>query len=105
MKILHLIFVLAAAAEIAIPASIGLPVMNQELERGLALAIVAASPHSALCAEAEAVYTQARALLPRIHGLRQPELADLQAKVKELRMALDLIPGAEDPPEKPTYLC
>jgi hypothetical protein len=71
-------------------------ILNAELERSLALANVAATRHSVFRAEAEAVYSRARALLPKISGVTADEQAELEAKIKELGMALDLVPGTMD---------
>jgi hypothetical protein len=42
------------------------------------------------------VYTRAKTLLPQLSGLSADELAPLEAKLKELAMALDLVPGTMD---------
>lgn len=71
-------------------------ILNAELERSLALANVAATRRSVFRAEAEAGYSRARALLPKVSGVTADELAELEAKLKELGMALDLVPGTMD---------
>ncbi|MGC9946787.1 MAG: hypothetical protein ABSF64_10505 [Bryobacteraceae bacterium] len=71
-------------------------ILNADLERGLALAGVAATRHSVFRTQAEAIYNRAKALLPNLSGLTADELAELQAKLKDLAMALDLVPGTMD---------
>jgi hypothetical protein len=46
MKFLHFIFLLAVAAGIGVPAVLGVPMVNTELDRGIAMANVAATPQS-----------------------------------------------------------
>lgn len=94
MRFLHLVFLVAVAAEVPIPASLGQRAIQMELDRGLALAHVAATEQSVFCLQAEKIYAQIRTLLPKIGGMDARERAELQAKVRDLRMALDLIPGA-----------
>lgn len=71
-------------------------ILNVDLERGLALANVAAGKHSVFRSQAEAIYNRARALLPRLSRLTAAEQKDLETKLKELGMALDLVPGTMD---------
>jgi hypothetical protein len=71
-------------------------ILNADLERSIALAGVAATRHSVFRAQAENVYVRAKALLPKLSGLTAEELAQLEAKLKELEMALDLVPGTMD---------
>ncbi len=71
-------------------------ILHADLERSLALASVAATRHSVFTAQAEAVYRRAKVLLPQLSGATAEELADLEAKLKELGMALDLVPGTMD---------
>ncbi len=78
-----------------------LRILNGEIDRGLALGNVAATRRSAFYAQAEAVYTGTTALLAKISGLEGGELARLERKLKELRMALDLVPGGMDLEEEP----
>jgi len=94
MKVLHLAFLLAVAAGMAVPASIGVPMMHTELERGIALASVAATTQSVLYSHAQEVYGQVQILLPNIRGLSGPQHAALTARVTDLRMALEIVPGA-----------
>jgi hypothetical protein len=96
MKILHFIFLLAVAAEIGVPASLGVPMVNTELDRGIAMANVAATAESVFYEQAEEVYVKARTLLPRISGLSSDDRIALRTRVTDLRMALELVPGATE---------
>ena len=96
MRVLHFIFLLAVAAELSVPAVLGVPMVNTELDRGIAMANVAATPQSVFYAQAEQVYVQVRMLLPRIGGLTRTDHTALEAKVGDLRMALELVPGATE---------
>jgi hypothetical protein len=101
MWLLHLIFLFAVAAEIPIPASLGQRIIHMELDRGLALANVAATEQSVFCLQAEKIYAGVKALLPKISGMDEHGRAELEARVRDLGMALDLIrtgSGGEDPP-------
>ena len=80
-------------------------ILNADLERGLALASVAATRHSVFRSQAEAMYTRAKTLLPKLSGLTAEELAQLEAKLKELSMALELVPGTMDLEEEPAAFC
>jgi len=80
-------------------------ILDAELDRGLALANVAASRRSVFRAQAEGVYTQVRALLPRMSGLSRAELAELEWKLKELSMALELAAGATDAEREMATCC
>jgi len=71
-------------------------ILNADLERSLALASVAATRHSVFRSQAEAMYTRAKNLLPKLYGATAEERAQLEAKLKELGMALDLVPGTMD---------
>ena len=55
MKFLHCIFLLAVAAGISVPAVLGVPMVNTELDRGIAMANVAATPQSVFYVQAEKV--------------------------------------------------
>jgi hypothetical protein len=71
-------------------------ILNADLERGLALANVAASKRSVFRSEAESVYARAKLLLPRLSEISERDNATLERKLKELGMALDLVAGAMD---------
>ena len=71
-------------------------ILNADLERSLALANVAAGKHSVFRAQAEAVYNRARILVPKLSGISAAEQAQLERKLKEVGMALDLVPGTMD---------
>lgn len=94
MRFLHFIFLLAVAAEISVPGILGLPMMKTELDRGIAMANVAATVESVFYEQAEDVYVKARTLLPRISGLSWDDRMALRTRVTDLRMALELVPGA-----------
>ena len=94
MRVLHFIFLLAVAAELSVPAVLGVPMVNTELDRGIAMANVAATLESVFYEQAEQVYSRVRTVLPKISGLSRGEQAALQTKVTDLRMALELVPGA-----------
>jgi hypothetical protein len=68
-------------------------ILNADLERALVLASVAASRHSVFRAQAEAMYTRAKTLLPQLSEVSASERAELEAKQKELGMALELVAG------------
>jgi hypothetical protein len=76
-------------------------IVHADLDRALALANVAATRRSVFRAQAEAVHRRAKALLPRVSGLDRTEQAELEWKLKELSMALDLVPGTLDPEREP----
>ena len=63
-----------------------LRILEADLERGLALAHVAATPQSRFYASAETIYARSKELLPLT-----PEVED---RLRELRMALDLVAGS-----------
>jgi hypothetical protein len=68
-------------------------ILNADLERALVLASVAASRHSVFRAQAEAMYTRTKTLLPQLSEVNASERAELEAKQKELGMALELVAG------------
>jgi len=94
MRFLHFIFLLAVAAGIGVPATLGVPMVNTELDRGIAMANVAATSQSVFYAQAEEVYAQVKTLLPKISGLTLDDRIALKTRVTDLRMALELVPGA-----------
>jgi hypothetical protein len=100
MRALHFIFLLAVAAELSLPAFLGVPVVTTELDRGIAMANVAATADSVFYEQAEKVYVQVKTLLPRINGLTGADQTALSTKVTDLRMALELVPGNSDHPRK-----
>lgn len=71
-------------------------ILNADLERSLALANVAATRRSVFRSQAEATYSHAKVLLPKLSGATPAEIAKLETKLKELGMALDLVPGTMD---------
>ena len=76
-------------------------ILNTDLERSLALANVAATRHSVFRSKAEAVYHRAKSTLPKLSRLTEDEHAEIEFKLKELAMALDLVPGTMDLKEEP----
>ena len=94
MKFLHFIFLLAVTAQIGVPAVLGVALVNTELDRGIAMANVAATSQSLFYAPAEEVYVQVSTRLPKISGLTFDDRLALKTRVTDLRMALELVPGA-----------
>ena len=80
-------------------------ILNADLERALALASVAATRHSVFRSQAETMYTRAKKLLPKLSGVTAEELAQLDARLKDLRLALDLVPGTMDLGEEAAAFC
>ncbi|MGA2739052.1 MAG: hypothetical protein ABSG65_16560 [Bryobacteraceae bacterium] len=80
-------------------------ILNADLERALALASVAATKHSVFRSQAEAMYTRAKTLVPELSGASADEQAQLESKLKELGMALDLVPGTMDQEEESAAVC
>jgi hypothetical protein len=81
---------------ISVPVLLGVTMVNTELDRGIALANVAATPQSVFYTQAERVYGQVNTLLPRISGLNRADRSARRTKVTNLRMALELVPGATE---------
>ena len=63
--------------------------VRRELDRGLALANVAATKDSPLYAQAEEIYEIVKAWLPLIIGMERAEHSQLEVRLRELRTALD----------------
>jgi hypothetical protein len=80
-------------------------ILNADLDRSLALATVAATGRSVFRVQAEAMYSRAKTLLPKLSGATADELAELEGKLKELGMALDLVPGTMDLEERAAAFC
>jgi hypothetical protein len=68
-----------------------LVLVQRELDRGFALADVAASRNSPHFARAEKGYATVQAMLPKIAGMSQGDRGQIEARVKELRSRLDQI--------------
>ena len=66
--------------------------IRKELDRGLALANVAAAKGSPFHAQAEGAFDRAIALLPAIPNLRPSDRSKLEAALNELRATLDALP-------------
>jgi hypothetical protein len=73
-----------------------LRILNADLDRSLALANVAATRHSVFRRQAEDLYVRTKTLLPKLSWLPPDDLADLEAKLKEVDMALELVSGTLD---------
>ena len=97
---MHRLFLLAVAAEISVPAIVGVPMINKELDRGIAMANVAATSQSLFYAEAEEVYARVKRLLPKLSGLKRTDLTALANRVTDLRMALEIVPSATTKQQK-----
>ena len=94
MRVLHFIFLVAVTAQIGVPAVLGVPMVSTELDRGIAMANVAATLESVFYERAEEVYVQVSTRLPKISGLTFDDRLALKTRVTDLRMALELVPGA-----------
>lgn len=80
-------------------------ILHADLDRSLALANVAATGRSVFRLQAEASYDRAKALLSDLAIANRHELGELESKLKELGMALDLVPGTMDQDEKAAAFC
>jgi hypothetical protein len=65
----------------------------RELERGLTLTSVAANSGSPMHQRADRIYSRMKTLLPTLGGLDPAQRSQLESKLKELRAALDRVPG------------
>lgn len=68
-----------------------LVLVQQELNRGMALVEAAATGGCALIAQADKAYARAMALLPKISGLSQEDRKALETKLNDLRARLDQV--------------
>jgi hypothetical protein len=71
-------------------------IVGAELDRAIVLAHLAAISQSVFHVRATAVYTRVKALLENMPSQSPQAPAELEAKLKELRLALELVPGALD---------
>jgi hypothetical protein len=71
-------------------------IVGAELDRAIVLAHLAGASQSVFHMRATAVYTQVKALLEKMPSQSPASPAELEAKLKELRLALELVPGALD---------
>src|SRR5579862_7665725 len=69
--------------------------VRRDLDRGLALAHVAATRQSPFYDQAQNTYVLATMLLPKIGGLPASERRELEATLKDLQVALELLPTHE----------
>ena len=75
-----------------------LPAMiERELDRGLALASVAATKASPLYKKAGRIYSTMKTLLPTPADVHQPDRSRLESKLRELGAALERTPAKEIP--------
>jgi hypothetical protein len=80
-------------------------ILNADLERSLALANVASGRGSIFRIQAEAVYRRASMVLSELSGVPAGEIRALERKLKELGMALDLVPGTMDLEARAAVCC
>jgi hypothetical protein len=69
--------------------------VRRELDRGLTLAQVAATKQSPFYDQAQKTYVLATRLLPKIGGLTPRDRRELEARLKDLQVALELLPCEE----------
>ena len=69
--------------------------VQRELDRGLTLADVATTKASPLYAQAERVYRTVKALLPGIVHLSEDERRELEGKLRELYVELEILPSRQ----------
>jgi hypothetical protein len=71
-------------------------IVGAELDRAIVLAHLAGVSQSVFHVRATAVYTRVKALLENMPSQSPQAPAELESKLKELRLALELVPGALD---------
>jgi hypothetical protein len=71
-------------------------IVGAELDRAIVLAYLAGASQSVFHLRATTVYTRVKALLESMPSHNPKALAELEAKLKELRLGLELVPGALD---------
>jgi hypothetical protein len=71
-------------------------IVGAELDRAIVLAYLAGASQSVFHVQATAVYTRVKALLEKMPSQSSKALAELEAKLKELRLGLELVPGGLD---------
>jgi hypothetical protein len=71
-------------------------IVGAELDRAIVLAHLAGASQSVFHVRATATYTRVKALLEKMPSQNPKALAELEAKLKELRLGLELVPGALD---------
>lgn len=71
-------------------------IVSAELDRAIVLAHLAGASQSVFHVRATAIYTRLKALLEKMPGQSAKAPAELEARLKELRLALELVPGALD---------
>lgn len=76
-------------------------IVGAELDRAIVVAHLAGGTQSVFHVRAAAVYTRVKTLLDEMPSQSPKAPAELEAKLKELRLALDLVPSALDHEEQP----
>ena len=71
-------------------------ILNAELDRAVVLAYLAGASQSVFHVQASAAYVRIRNLFEKMSNLGSKVPEELDVKLKELRLALDLIPSAMD---------
>jgi len=76
-------------------------IVSVEVDRAIVVAHLAGGTQSVFHARASAVYSRVKALLEKMSRQSPQATEELEVKLKELRLALDLVPGAMDHNEQP----
>jgi hypothetical protein len=76
-------------------------IVSAELDRAILVAHLAGGMQSVFHVRATAVYTRVKALLDEMPSRGPNAPAEIEAKLKELRLALDLVPSALDHEQQP----
>src|ERR1700722_12408028 len=76
-------------------------IVSAELDRAILVAHLAGGMQSVFPVRATAVYTRVKALLDEMPSRGPNAPAEIEAKLKELRLALDLVPSALDHEQQP----
>jgi hypothetical protein len=71
-------------------------IVSAELDRAIVVAHLAGGTQSVFHVRATSAYTRAKALLEKMQSPKPESTAEVEAKMKELRLALDLVPSALD---------
>ena len=75
--------------------------IEREVDRGIALANVASAKSSPMYRQAEAAYAKVKTLLPKTTDLGGPESRRANARLRELRLALDQVSDSTAADRKP----
>ena len=76
-------------------------IVGAERDRAIILASLAGASQSVFHARAAQAYSRASTLVEQLSSQYPAALAEIEAKRKELRLALDLVPGALDHEAQP----